>query len=49
MSVAIPLVSVRLFTLARLQLAERNGGKGTPEMRIPALFIGSLFVPIGLL
>ncbi|KAJ7512747.1 major facilitator superfamily domain-containing protein [Mycena galericulata] len=29
-------------------LAEKNGGKGTPEMRIPALFIGSLFVPIGL-
>ncbi|KAF8170790.1 multidrug resistance protein 4 [Pholiota molesta] len=30
-------------------LADRNGGKGKPEMRIPALFIGSLFVPIGLL
>ncbi|KAK0457809.1 major facilitator superfamily domain-containing protein [Desarmillaria tabescens] len=30
-------------------LAEKNGGQGTPEMRIPALFFGSLFVPIGLL
>ncbi|CAA7264391.1 unnamed protein product [Cyclocybe aegerita] len=30
------------------KLAERNGGKGTPEMRIPALVLGSLFIPIGL-
>ncbi|KAG6916742.1 hypothetical protein DXG01_005562 [Tephrocybe rancida] len=30
-------------------LAEKRGGKGTPEMRMPALFIGSFFVPIGLL
>ncbi|KAK7466360.1 hypothetical protein VKT23_005087 [Stygiomarasmius scandens] len=30
------------------KLAEKNGGVGKPEMRIPALFIGSLFVPIGL-
>ncbi|KZT65998.1 MFS general substrate transporter [Daedalea quercina L-15889] len=30
------------------KLAKRNGGKGTPEMRIPALIFGSLFVPIGL-
>ncbi|KZT12824.1 multidrug resistance protein 4 [Laetiporus sulphureus 93-53] len=29
-------------------LAARNGGVGTPEMRIPALIFGSLFVPIGL-
>ncbi|KAG6916739.1 hypothetical protein DXG01_005559 [Tephrocybe rancida] len=29
-------------------LADRNGGKGKPEMRIPALFFGSFFVPIGL-
>ncbi|KZP03814.1 MFS general substrate transporter [Athelia psychrophila] len=29
-------------------LADRNGGKGTPEMRIPALIFGSLFVPVGL-
>ncbi|KAF8644914.1 hypothetical protein AX16_008197 [Volvariella volvacea WC 439] len=31
-----------------LNLANRNGGKGKPEMRIPALFIGSLVTPIGL-
>ncbi|KAF9456414.1 multidrug resistance protein 4 [Collybia nuda] len=29
-------------------LADKNGGKGKPEMRIPALFFGSLFVPVGL-
>lgn len=31
------------------RLAERNGGVGKPEMRIPALCVGSLFVPVGLL
>ncbi|KAF5343463.1 hypothetical protein D9758_011862 [Tetrapyrgos nigripes] len=29
-------------------LAQRNGGVGKPEMRIPALFFGSFFVPVGL-
>lgn len=29
-------------------LADKNGGKGTPEMRIPALIFGSFFVPAGL-
>jgi hypothetical protein len=29
-------------------LAAKNGGKGKPEMRMPALFFGSWFVPIGL-
>ncbi|KAF9222102.1 MFS general substrate transporter [Gyrodon lividus] len=29
-------------------LAKRNGGKGKPEMRVPALIFGSFFVPIGL-
>ncbi|KAJ7033665.1 major facilitator superfamily domain-containing protein [Mycena alexandri] len=29
-------------------LAEKNGGVGEPEMRIPPIFIGSIFVPIGL-
>ncbi|KAI0053098.1 MFS general substrate transporter [Auriscalpium vulgare] len=28
--------------------AERNGGKGEPEMRLPALIAGSFFVPVGL-
>ncbi|KAF9073047.1 multidrug resistance protein 4 [Rhodocollybia butyracea] len=27
---------------------EKNGGKGTPEMRIPALAFGSLWVPVGM-
>ncbi|KAI0265179.1 multidrug resistance protein 4 [Gloeopeniophorella convolvens] len=31
-----------------LALIARNNGKGTPEMRVPALIFGSLFVPIGL-
>ncbi|KAF9553106.1 multidrug resistance protein 4 [Agrocybe pediades] len=30
------------------KLSEKNNGQGTPEMRIPALFFGSFFVPIGL-
>lgn len=29
-------------------LADKNEGKGKPEMRMPALFFGSFFVPIGL-
>ncbi|KAF5311123.1 hypothetical protein D9619_008078 [Psilocybe cf. subviscida] len=29
-------------------LAEKNGGIANPEMRVPALFFGSFFVPIGL-
>ncbi|KAJ7100208.1 multidrug resistance protein 4 [Mycena belliarum] len=29
-------------------LADRNGGVGEPEMRIPAIFVGSVFVPVGL-
>ncbi|CAK5261968.1 unnamed protein product [Mycena citricolor] len=30
-------------------LADKNGGVGEPEMRIPPMFIGSVFVPLGLL
>ncbi|KAJ8081639.1 hypothetical protein PM082_007485 [Marasmius tenuissimus] len=29
-------------------LTLKNGGRGTPEMRMPALFFGSLITPIGL-
>lgn len=32
-----------------LQLSQKNGGKGTPEMRLPALVFGALFVPVGVL
>jgi sugar phosphate permease len=38
-------VSSRIYTY----LAAKNGGKGEPEMRIPALIFGSFFVPVGLL
>jgi hypothetical protein len=37
------------YSAIRLQLSKKNGGKGEPEMRIPALIFGSLFVPVGLL
>ncbi|KAN0097326.1 Major facilitator superfamily domain containing protein [Tylopilus felleus] len=30
------------------RLAMKNGGQGTPEMRVPALIFGSFFVPTGL-
>ncbi|PPR01247.1 hypothetical protein CVT24_006011 [Panaeolus cyanescens] len=30
------------------KLAQKNGGKGKPEMRIPALFLGALLIPVGL-
>ncbi|KAK7060842.1 hypothetical protein VNI00_000575 [Paramarasmius palmivorus] len=29
--------------------ADKNGGKGKPEMRVPPLIFGSLFIPVGLL
>lgn len=35
--------------LSLVQLASKNGGVGKPEMRIPALFFGSFFIPIGVL
>jgi hypothetical protein len=34
---------------AFIKLANRNAGQGKPEMRVPALIFGSLFVPVGLL
>ncbi|KAG1892583.1 multidrug resistance protein 4 [Suillus subluteus] len=37
-------VSSKIYTY----LAAKNGGKGKPEMRIPALIFGSFFVPVGL-
>ena len=38
-----------LSDLDTLQLSVKNGGKGKPEFRVPALIFGSFFVPIGLL
>ncbi|KAF8155816.1 multidrug resistance protein 4 [Crassisporium funariophilum] len=43
------LVGAKFGATIYNNLAEKNGGKGKPEMRIPALIIGSLFAPIGLL
>ncbi|KAG2008276.1 multidrug transporter [Coprinopsis cinerea AmutBmut pab1-1] len=31
------------------RFANKNGGKGTPEMRMPALFVAGLITPVGLL
>ncbi|KAF7332555.1 SAP domain-containing protein [Mycena kentingensis (nom. inval.)] len=42
-------ISAKYGNDSYLYLAKKNGGKGTPEMRVPALIFGSLFVPIGLL
>ncbi|KAG1806827.1 multidrug resistance protein 4 [Suillus plorans] len=32
-----------------IYLTAKNGGRGRPEMRVPALIFGSFFVPVGLL
>lgn len=42
------LLSARFADKTYAYLSDKNGGKGTPEMRMPVLFLGSLFVPIGL-
>ncbi|KIM71778.1 hypothetical protein PILCRDRAFT_16737 [Piloderma croceum F 1598] len=38
-------ISSRIYST----LADRNGGNGKPEMRIPSLIFGVFFIPIGLL
>ncbi|KAJ7432311.1 major facilitator superfamily domain-containing protein [Mycena galericulata] len=40
--------SARSANEVYMHLSKKNGGKGEPEMRVPALIFGSLFVPIGL-
>ncbi|KAG7098298.1 hypothetical protein E1B28_000260 [Marasmius oreades] len=42
------LASAQFADQAYQYLSQKNGGKGTPEMRMPVLFVGSLFVPVGL-
>jgi len=37
-------VSKKIYAM----LADKNSGKGKPEMRIPSLIFGSFFIPIGL-
>lgn len=38
-------ISDRIYS----HLVAKNNGVGKPEMRIPSLIFGSLFVPVGLL
>ncbi|KAG2042966.1 major facilitator superfamily domain-containing protein [Suillus americanus] len=42
------LFGARVSDKIYIYLAAKNGGKGKPEMRIPALIFGSFFVPVGL-
>ncbi|KAJ7887576.1 major facilitator superfamily domain-containing protein [Mycena olivaceomarginata] len=46
--IAATAFSARSANEVYIHLAKKNGGKGEPEMRIPALIVGSLFVPVGL-
>ncbi|KAG0709503.1 multidrug resistance protein 4 [Suillus ampliporus] len=45
---AATLFGAKISDKIYLYLAAKNGGKGKPEMRVPALIFGSLFVPVGL-
>ncbi|KAG2118857.1 multidrug resistance protein 4 [Suillus discolor] len=45
---AATLFGARVSGKIYIYLAAKNGGQGKPEMRIPALIFGSLFVPVGL-
>ncbi|KAG2065935.1 multidrug resistance protein 4, partial [Suillus decipiens] len=43
------IFGARICNKIYLYLAAKNGGKGKPEMRVPALIFGSLIIPVGLL
>ena len=43
------MVGVRFSDGVYAYYRAKNNGVGKPEMRIPALIIGSLFIPVGLL
>ncbi|KAG2146715.1 major facilitator superfamily domain-containing protein [Suillus clintonianus] len=45
---AATLFGARVSDKIYSHLAAKNGGKGKPEMRVPALIFGSFFVPVGL-
>lgn len=47
--VVATVFSAQLSDKIYIYLTARNGGRGNPEMRVPALIFGSLFVPVGLL
>ncbi|KAJ7666150.1 multidrug resistance protein 4 [Mycena polygramma] len=40
--------NARFSNILYKHLADKNGGVGEPEMRIPPIFVGSILVPIGL-
>ncbi|KAF5343601.1 hypothetical protein D9757_013686 [Collybiopsis confluens] len=42
------LIGAYVGNVIYAKLSARNGGVGTPEMRIPALIFGSFFTPVGL-
>ena len=43
------VVGARFSDKVYARYRAQNNGVGKPEMRIPALIIGSLFIPVGLL
>ncbi|KAG2336185.1 multidrug resistance protein 4 [Suillus weaverae] len=47
--ISAAIFGAKLSNKIYLHLAAKNGGVGTPEMRVPALIFGSLFAPVGLL
>ncbi|KAG2128300.1 multidrug resistance protein 4 [Suillus bovinus] len=47
--VVATVFSAKLSDKIYIYLTARNGGRGRPEMRVPALIFGSFFVPVGLL
>ncbi|KAG2126280.1 major facilitator superfamily domain-containing protein [Suillus clintonianus] len=47
--ISATIFGVKLSGKIYTHLAAKNGGKGKPEMRVPALIFGSLFTPVGLL
>ncbi|KAG2124939.1 major facilitator superfamily domain-containing protein [Suillus cothurnatus] len=46
--ISATIFGVKLSGKIYIYLAAQNGGKGKPEMRMPALLFGSFFVPVGL-
>jgi MFS family permease len=42
------VIGARICDKTYTYLSAKNGGKGKPEMRVPALILGSLIAPVGL-
>ncbi|KAG1772835.1 multidrug resistance protein 4 [Suillus placidus] len=47
--ISATIFGVKLSGKIYIYLSTQNGGKGKPEMRVPALIFGSFFVPVGIL